>query len=181
MPVFLCPPTLIYGANTGPRPNVFDGRYAMFNPVSGQRDDVLATWEHFLKWSYGDRWEEFAGTAPTPSELEAFEKILFHDDFLEKCLNKVDKTQFAKAIEKYLGVVERDPFATELEFIEAHWPKESLLDLLRAKFERRIRAERGARLRTKLCRPAGMPRAETGSASALAKRMNPLGAPPLNA
>ncbi|WP_211709140.1 hypothetical protein [Paraburkholderia aspalathi] len=43
---------------------------------------------------------------------------------------------------------------------------------------RRASAERLARARVSLVRFAGRPSAETGSAAAIAKRMNPLGAPP---
>lgn len=133
-------------------------------------------WKRVMTKTLGSEWDHLVETPATPVELEAFKQLACFD----QAWKQIDKNAYMKAIDRYLGAID-ETLVLEPYFDDDDWPNSHLLAVLRAKFLRRVTAEKYAHVRTRLRGSLARPRHETGSAAATAKRMNPLGAPPLNA
>lgn len=146
-------------------------------------------WNTFLQWSYGETWHRYLDIAPTASEISALATLGAalsdppedHATFMRRIFAR-SKTAIAKAVEifqtwngEWLSVDVLDDASDAL-------PNAYGLKILRAKFQRRVQTLRNGKARMRLRTRATRPQwTETGSAATIAKRMNPLGAPPLNA
>lgn len=134
-------------------------------------------WKRVMVKTLGDKWEHLLETPATPVELETFKQLAG----LDQAGKQIDATAYMKAIARYLGAIEMEPLVVDPWFDDEEWPNSHLLTVLRAKFLRRVITEKYAHVRTRLRGALARPWHETGSAAAMAKRMNPLGAPPFNA